>query len=477
LIGNHLNLPPMKTKLLLSCLAFLLLPMFAQAIHVMSGHISYTVDEQNPKRFNFTLTIYTNHMSQAEDPDVSMIMGDGNRVVVPRTSVTKYNYRYDTEVFHWTYTYDSPGNYTVAWVGPNRSYNIVNISSPSDQHSTYVYTNVNVNPLSPNRYGAQLAGLPLIEGQVGEPLLHNLVAYDGDGDQLIYQLVTPKKEDKEGNIVDIPGYVVPEGLTISEYGELKWDAPTTAGRYTIALQIKEHRYGIVQGFGVVDFEVVVEDKPNDLRPRLELLNGSKLSLNDDGSLKVLPGEHFKLEYFMRRHPDSDAPVRTKLYSELDTLELLPITISVRDSADGQALTVSFTPGVELVREQAYILGLSAMALETVPPGNYDYPVTTDWEFTYLFIGEYQPTATGDRLKKAGFILYPNPIADQFMVEAPDMPGMFVHLYDATGKRAGALKLKPGKTHFAKPALLSRGLYFYTICSRHRPVGSGKLVVR
>ncbi|WP_299755074.1 T9SS C-terminal target domain-containing protein [uncultured Pontibacter sp.] len=466
----------MKTKLLISVLSLLLLlPILVQATHIKGAYISYTVDPQNPRNFNFTLTVYTNHSSPAEDPEAVMHMGDGNTVIVPRNTVAKYDKDYDIEHFHWTYTYNIPNHYTVVWAGENRNNSILNIPAPSDQVGFYTYTTVNVNPLSSNRHGINLAGLPLLEGVVGKPLRHNFAAYDADGDRIIYQLVAPKKEDAAGKLVDIAGYTLPEGLTLDEYGELIWDAPAVVGRYTIAIQTIEYRDGVVQGLGVADFEVTIVDK--DKKPHLELLNKNQLSQNDDGSVKVMPGQPLKLEYFMRRHPDSNAPALPKLYSELDTLDLLPISIAIRDSADGHAITISFTPGEELVREQPYIVAMSAMAPEKANWSNGDLFAGTNWEFTYLYIGDAEPTASEDELKGAGFILYPNPVADQFAVEAPDMPGMFLHLLDAGGKKAGVLRLKPGKNTFTRPASLSAGLYFYTIYSRYKPVGSGKLVVR
>ncbi|WP_170114073.1 T9SS type A sorting domain-containing protein [Pontibacter mucosus] len=473
----------MKTKLLLSVLALLFLPLLTQATHIKSGYISYIRDAENSRKFDFTLTVYTNHMSVAEDPEVTVLMGDGNEVVIQRTSVTKYSTFQDVELFQWSYTYDTPGLYTVAWISENRIHNILNIQGPSDIHSFYVSTTVNVNPLNPNRHGIRLAGVPIKDGFVGQPIRHNLAAYDADNNKLTYKLVTPKTATRESigigitapRIADIPGYSIPEGLTINEHGELNWDAPATIGMYTIAVEITEHWNGVEQGTTLVDIFILVEDPKYSLTPQLELLNKAQLALDENGALRLMPGQQLKLNYFMRRHPGTDYPVKTKLYSELDTLELTPIQITTRDSADGRAITVAFAPGEELVREQAYILAMSALLLHHVDnPHHID---DADWEFTYVYVGNAQPTSADDKLKKAGFILYPNPVADKFVVEAPDMPGMFVHLYDATGKRAGALRLQPGKNHFTKPASLSTGLYFYTIYSRQRPVGTGKLVVR
>ncbi|OKL39244.1 hypothetical protein [Pontibacter flavimaris] len=476
----------MKTKLYLSVLAFLLLPMLAQAVHVMSGHISYTVDEQNPLKYNFTLKLYTSAWSQAHDVMVNMHMGDGNIVEVPRASYVHYSRNYHTPAFHWSYTYGQEGDYTVAWIGPSRSSHIVNLPEQSDTTRTYIYTEVRARALLSNRHSVNLAGVPVFEAYVGEDMTQNFLAYDADGDKLFYTLVAPKTATLTGGVVTVPGYQHPEGLTINEYGELRWDNPTIKGQYEASVHITEQRNGIVVGSTVVKITLHVDDRAG--QPLLTLLNKDQLSVREDGSIQTWPNQSLKLEYYLQKRTEAEQPLFARHFSEIDTLNLTEAILSVRDTVNGLALTLTFTPTPAMERTSPYLIGIRGRATDyentDLWPDTYEgyyidggYYIEDDWDLVYLYVGEQQPTAADDALKKAGFILYPNPVGDQFMVEAPDMPGMFVHLFDATGKRAGALKLRPGKNHFLKPASLSGGLYFYTIYSRHRPVGSGKLVVR
>ena len=136
----------MKIKSLVGVLALLLLPLLVSATHIAGGYISYTVDPQHPRTYHFTQTIYTDRASSAEDQVAYVSMGDGKVVEAPRTEVKAYSKVYDVEVFTWTYTYATAGDFIVAWTGINRNLNQINVPAPSEQKSFHIYTNVKVNP-------------------------------------------------------------------------------------------------------------------------------------------------------------------------------------------------------------------------------------------------------------------------------------------------------------------------------------------
>lgn len=464
----------MKTKLTISILAVLLLPFLVQATHLHSGYISYTRDAQNPNKFNFVFTLYTNHYSVAEDPEVYMYMGDGNRINVVRSSVTRYSRTYDKEIFKWSYTYPNAGNYTVYWIGENLNANILNIPPPSDQISLNVYTTVKVDPLYKNMHSARLAGVPILSPRPGVPFSYNLLAYDADGDELIYDLVPPKYRRPDGAITYVPGYQFPDGLTVNRFGELRWKNPGTKGQYVIALEVTEKRDGQVMGSTLVYINLFVLDPEE--QPEMVWLNKNRLTLNSDGSVIARPNQPLKLEYYLRKGINPALTLSTRQFSELDTLNLSPTSLAIRDTVDGYALTLRFTPTDALKRSQPYLIGLRGRS-NVLPDYKYNYAIEDNWAFTYILVGEQQPASSEGDLAKAGFILYPNPATDKFMIEAPDMPDMHLQLRDATGKAIQVLLLKPGRNHFVKPPQLASGLYLYTISSRQKPVGTGRLVVR
>jgi hypothetical protein len=209
----------MKIKPLFSIVALLFLPLLAQPTHIVGGYISYFVDSQNPRAYHFTQTVYTNLSSSADDPFVYVDMGDGNTVEVPRAEIKQYNRQHVVQVFTWSYTYGTAGEYTVAWSGVSRNLGIINIPAPSDQKSFYIHTKVKVGPSPENRDGVKLAGTPLFVAYTGEETRHNFIAYDAEGDSLTYDLIPPKTINADGENLDITDYEFPEGLTIDQFGE------------------------------------------------------------------------------------------------------------------------------------------------------------------------------------------------------------------------------------------------------------------
>ncbi|WP_162052885.1 T9SS type A sorting domain-containing protein [Pontibacter pamirensis] len=465
----------MKAKLIVSALALLLLPLFVNATHIAGGYISYSVDPQNPRMYHFTQTIYKDIASSADEPIINVSMGDGNTVEVPRMEVKAYSKQYSVDTYIWSYAYATTGDFIVVYTRTGRNLNQINIPAPSDQKSFYIYTNVKVNPLLVNNNGVKLASTPLFVAYTGEETKHNFISYDADGDKLTYALVIPKEGTAEGSGMNIPGYSFPEGLTIDKFGELRWRAPALKGEYAVAVKITEHRNGQPIGYTVIDFNFHVIDRAQ--QPTLTLLNQDRLVVNYDGSILARPDQPFKLEYFLRNVAGANFSLYARQFSDLDTLDLASPNVVMRDSAGGQAVTLTFTPAADLVRQEPYIIGMRGQADIGPEQGTYYQPHYFDWSYAYLVVGEQQPTSTEGELAKAGFLLYPNPVSNRFVIEAPDMPAMRMQLIDATGKAVGVLSLKPGSNHLTKPAALAGGLYFYTITSRHKPIGTGRLVVQ
>lgn len=464
----------MKNKLLLSILLLILLPLFVQATHIYSSYITYTQDAQNPLKYNFTFMHYVNPASTADEPEVQINMGDGNWVIVPRKSIQKVWKGYNETVYTWSYTYASPGDYTIYWVGENRNGGLLNVTQPSDQYSVIVYTDLNT--ANGNLHSPALAGLPVFEVYSSEKFTHNLLAYDADGDYLTYELTTPLTNSKVG-LETLPGYRVPEGLKISKLGEISWETPEEKGQYVTSVRVTEWRNGQRLSSMLVDIVFnVVEKKSQSI---LTLLNKSRYPLTADGAIQVAPGQSVKLEFYLQRQDDEHQLV-VKKAGELDTLQRNASSVAVRDTTDGYALTLSFTATADLQRPHPYLVGLKGAAIDVSPADLYNSSVALNlaWSFAYLQVGPAQtPTSANDKLAKAGFFLYPNPVQDKFVVDAPDMPAMHLQFFDATGKAVQVLQLQPGRNTFTKPGTLAQGIYFYTISSRYKPVGSGRLVVR
>ncbi len=299
----------------------LLLQHEAQATHLRAGDITAkrdTTPNPNPRRFFFTMIIYTNQDSQAEDPQVTIYTGVGNEtIVVQRGPITPIGNRTDREEFRWEYTYPADGNYTVSWTGVNRNNNILNLAAPSDQHSFYLSTTISVNALRGFNSTPVLRYPPIDFANVGRKFVHNPGAYDADGDSLSFKFTTPKRRDaNNNNIITVPGYVLPSlrftcnnstdsgisTMTLDPFaGQLVWDAPCQKGEYNVAFVIEEWR--VSRGGGAVklgevvrDMQITVTETPNKppvLQPKDTcvvagtVLNGIIRSTDPDGDLITL----------------------------------------------------------------------------------------------------------------------------------------------------------------------------------------------
>ncbi|MDX5436882.1 MAG: gliding motility-associated C-terminal domain-containing protein, partial [Pontibacter sp.] len=259
-----------------------------QATHIRAGDITArrdTTPNPNPRRFFFRMVVYTNHFSQAEDPEVIIYPGVSNQTItVPRKSVTPISADTDREVFEWEYTYPTSGTFTTYWVGENRNNGILNMAPPSDQRSFFISTTININPLRGFNSTPVMTVAPIDKAAINRKFVHNPGAFDADGDSLSFKLIAPRYRQANGTIAVVPGYRNPnlvgscQNSTASgpatfdldvNTGQLTWDAPCIKGEYNIAFIVEEWRRGpnggaVKIGEVVRDMQIRVEE--NDNRP-------------------------------------------------------------------------------------------------------------------------------------------------------------------------------------------------------------------
>lgn len=265
----------------------------AQATHIRAGDITAkrdTTANPNPRRFFFTMIMYTDRASSAEDPVVLIRNGDGTTQEVERLAVIPIGEPadlVDKEVFRWEYTYGADGSYVVSWNGQNRNNDIKNIAPPSQDINFYIETIVNINALRGFNSTPVLRVAPIDKAAVGRIFVHNPGATDADGDSLAFKLRVPQRvEVPGGRISDVPGYTLPSRTfacttangTATSYltlnvvtGQLEWNAPCMKGEYNVAFVVEEWRI-TVQPNGrrvaaklsevVRDMQIIVKDNPN-----------------------------------------------------------------------------------------------------------------------------------------------------------------------------------------------------------------------
>ncbi|GGG19652.1 T9SS type A sorting domain-containing protein [Pontibacter amylolyticus] len=466
----------MNIKPLLCLLVLFLAPVLVQATHIYSGYISYTTDPQNPLKLNFEMTTYNYTASTASDPAVFMNMGDGNNVMVERAALPTYSKSFYTSVFRWSHTYSSAGDYIVSWIGENRNALILNLAPPTDQLAFYIYTNVKAGSSLKNLNSVKLAGTGVVQVFPNEPWTHNLLAYDADGDYLMYDLVIPKYRKSANEIANAPSYQQPEGLRINEFGELHWPNPGAKGQYIINVRITEFRDGIQLGSTVVEMTLMVGERLD--QPQFSLINKERLTVNDDGSVQTWPGQPVKLEFYLQKNPASDLPLSARQFGEIDTLKLADTSLQFRDTTNGYAITYTFTPTPALERTEPYLIGLRGLTQYDLPDHQYFRNIEFAWAFAYIYVGEQRrPLSSGDDFPTERVKLYPNPARGEFTIEAPDLPALHLLVRDVTGKVVASYTLRPGRNDFARPAKLASGLYTYTLTSQLSPIETGKLVLQ
>ncbi|TXK44481.1 hypothetical protein FVR03_13760, partial [Pontibacter qinzhouensis] len=232
----------------------------AQATHIRAGDITAkrdTTPNPNPRRFFFTMVIYRDTSPGSAEMESEPEIFDGlvfRKVRV--ASVVPIGNDTEKHTFRWETTFPADGTYTASWTGINRNNNILNLSAPSDQHSFYIQTTININSLRGFNSTPVLTVDPIDLGMVGRKFVHNPGAFDADGDSLAFKFVTPRRRDPMGNIITVPGFQMPHLLfgcqnslgtgpatfTLDPLtGQLEWDAPCRRGEYNIAFVVEEWR--------------------------------------------------------------------------------------------------------------------------------------------------------------------------------------------------------------------------------------------
>ncbi|GGG19657.1 T9SS type A sorting domain-containing protein [Pontibacter amylolyticus] len=560
----------------------------AEATHLRGGYISYTLDEDNPRKAYLTMKVYIKESSPARDSLISVSMGDGVHIELMLDTVLAVKHDVALSLYTWEHTFASAGTYTVTWMSENRNGQILNLAAPSDQFTMVLTTTLTINEISPNKHGVDIkTTLPVI-AHPDVPLRFNLIAYDLDGDSLGYELVNPLYRNVQGQIVPVPGYKVPKGLGINRFGEIYWEnASTTMGAYNFAVQITQYRKGQAVGSTLFDMEFLVfMDSPYFDFPKAELENREELTFLKDGRLLVKPGERVTLRLFF---PQFSHVVYTSWVSELQDPELkdvsfrsissfeheftftapkalsrrqaygvnfnftfkhptipreyvatLPISLLIwqpeevklgmlasgnlkytpegyissipgqdtkvmlfaynglgntvdltidsnlkagaghfsfvtRDSADSVVGELVFNPSQAQVSSKPYTITISSTSMQLRTSNSSSS--TTQEMVLQVLVSEPIPLSIEDDLVTEKIKLYPNPATDKFMVEAPELPDLYLQLRDVNGKKVAGYTLQPGHNLLSRPDALSLGLYFYTLTSQAQPIRNGKLVMQ
>jgi hypothetical protein len=146
---------------------------------------------------------------------------------------------------------------------PNRNADVKNIPN-SDNVVFSVSTTLIVNPAIGRNNTPVLLNPPYDKAARGYVFIHNPGAFDPDGDSLSYKLTECTREDGK----PIENYTLPPATNFirvdSVSGDLIWNTPADTGKFNVAMEIQEWRYGKKIGMVVMDMQIEVYGFKNHL---------------------------------------------------------------------------------------------------------------------------------------------------------------------------------------------------------------------
>ena len=280
----------LRLRYILLIKLFLGFSIAAWATHNRAGEISIEQvgDCTESLTVQATIVTYTKASSRPADRDtLTICWGDGFCERIPRSNGSGNPPKGDflendtkKNIYIGVHTYPARGTYVVSMTDPNRNGGILNVNFPnSDQVKFHIQTTYTFpNPQFQGCNNTPVLLQPPIDiGCVGQPFIHNVNAYDADGDSLSYHFTLPLTDVIDGEGIIVPNYKWPyeinpgpnNQLTIDEItGDIVWDAPQKAGEYNLAMIIVEYRNGIPIDTIIRDMQILIEECDN-LPPEIE----------------------------------------------------------------------------------------------------------------------------------------------------------------------------------------------------------------
>jgi len=246
-------------KLFLIFLIFLLIPVKLLATHNRAGEITFR--QISGYTYEITITTFTYTLSAANRSQLTVEWGDNSSSVVPLFSRIELPNYYFRNKYIATHTFPGPGIYQIMMQDPNRNYGINNIPNSVDVIFS-IKTTIIISPEIGNNSTPQLLNYPIDKAALGHIFIHNPAAFDPDGDSLSYKLTVCTGQDGK----PIADYVLPS-FSDTFYidpvaGDLVWYTPTDTGKYNVAMNIEEWRYGVKIGNITRDMQIDVYKTDN-----------------------------------------------------------------------------------------------------------------------------------------------------------------------------------------------------------------------
>lgn len=333
-----------KIKILI--IAALLFSCFvnASATHNRAGEITYV--QLSDLSFEITITTFTYTLSYADRPQLEVEWGDNSTSVADRESILFLPNFYKRNIYRITHTYPGPGVYKIVVQDPNRNEGVLNI--PNSVNVVFsISTILIVNPSIGRNNTPVLLNPPYDKAARGYVFIHNPGAFDPDGDSISYALTVCTREDGKA----IENYVLPPATNFikvdSITGDLIWDTPRDTGKYNVAMEIQEWRFGKKIGIVVRDMQIEVFDTDNK-PPVIGPLKDICVEVGDIVDFNVTATD-----------PNND-PIGLRASSGIFSIAACPATFTKVDSVPGSATSkLQWVPCHEAVRKQPYSIVIKA----------------------------------------------------------------------------------------------------------------------
>lgn len=258
----------MKLYRYLLLVAFTALSLTSWATHNRAGEIIY----EHISGYTYKVTINTitkSSSTSADRPWLHIRWGDepANTPVNSLDSLPRSLEEFYTNVdakhnqYIGYHTYAGPGIYHLVMEDPNRNYGVINILNSVDQVFC-IETVLVISPVTGHNNSVQLLKPAIEDACINQPWIHNPVAFDPDGDSLVYSLVSCKGTDAQ----DLLGWLSPETSTSdpsdiftidSQTGDVRWISPPLAGEFNFAILVEEYRNGFLVGSVERDMQITV----------------------------------------------------------------------------------------------------------------------------------------------------------------------------------------------------------------------------
>ncbi|MFZ9848100.1 MAG: gliding motility-associated C-terminal domain-containing protein [Flavobacteriales bacterium] len=307
--------------------------------HNRAGEITYT--QTGPNTITITVTTYTKASSEADRPKIIVKWGDGKSEESDRDANYPQLYSNDIKINKYikTHTYPSSGEFTLSFEDANRNADVVNIPNSIDI-PFYIESKVTLNPFLGTNSSPTLLYAPIDDACLNNTFLHNPGAFDTEGDQLKYTLVSCKTTDGAA----ITGYSLPAGISMNaNTGDLVWNTPTLIGEFNVAFMIEEYRNGYKIGSILRDMQITVLACPNNDPPVLNLPQEICVEAGDTVNLKI----------FAKDSNTGDSVVLSAVSGIFSMAAPKPIFVQPVAAIDSVSAIFKWMPDCNQVRTQPY----------------------------------------------------------------------------------------------------------------------------